>query len=81
VALTRARQQLHVIHPVRFFIRQQRRYGDQHVRAPRTRFIPDALLDRFTRVAHGPQQPSDDAADGDATPRLDIAARLRAQWS
>src|SRR5690242_7962546 len=62
VAMTRARDQLHIIHPLRFFVRQQRRYGDTHVYAPRTRFIPDAILPRFTRVSHGSAAP-DDTAD------------------
>jgi len=80
VAMTRARDQLHVIHPLRFFVRQQRRYGDLHVYAPRTRFIPDAILDRFTRVSHGPAA-ADDANDGSAAATVDVGARLRAMWS
>ncbi|HEX6838361.1 MAG TPA: ATP-dependent helicase, partial [Polyangia bacterium] len=79
VALTRARDQLHVIHPLRFFVRQQRRYGDAHVYAPRTRFIPDAILDRFTRTSHGPSPEADVRQDAPAA-RVDVAARLRAMW-
>ncbi|HEY6476152.1 MAG TPA: ATP-dependent helicase, partial [Polyangia bacterium] len=40
VAMTRAKSALTLIHPLRFFIRQQSRYGDRHVFTPRTRFIP-----------------------------------------
>ena len=47
VAMTRAKNVLAVVHPLRFFIRQQHRLGDRHVFTPRTRFIPDAILDRF----------------------------------
>jgi DNA helicase II / ATP-dependent DNA helicase PcrA len=80
VALTRARDQLHVIHPLRFFVRQQRRYGDLHVYAPRTRFIPDAILDRFARVSHGTAAPAD-APDAAPAAPVDVGARLRAMWS
>ena len=80
VAMTRARDQLHIIHPLRFYVRQQRRYGDSHVYAPRTRFVPDAILDRFTRVSHGAIAPVDPAPDGTAA-GVDVAARLRAMWS
>jgi DNA helicase-2/ATP-dependent DNA helicase PcrA len=80
VAMTRARDQLHIIHPLRFFVRQQRRYGDLHVYAPRTRFIPDALLDRFTRTSHGAPAAAD-ARDEGAPVAVDIGARLRAMWS
>ena len=51
VAMTRAKNFLAVIHPLRFFIRQQHRLGDRHVFTPRTRFIPDAIVDKFARVA------------------------------
>jgi DNA helicase-2/ATP-dependent DNA helicase PcrA len=80
VAMTRARDQLHLIHPLRFFIRQQRRYGDAHVYAPRSRFIPDAILDRFARVSHGTVSPIDQP-DEAAASLVDVGARLRAMWS
>jgi DNA helicase-2/ATP-dependent DNA helicase PcrA len=80
VAMTRARSSLTLVHPLRFFIRQQSRFGDRHVFTPRTRFIPDAILDRFQRVT-----PTHDDADvppsRSATPRIDVAARLRAAWA
>ena len=47
VAMTRARDHLHVIVPQRFFVHGQRSNGDRHMYASRTRFIPAALLDRF----------------------------------
>ena len=53
VAMTRARDHLHLVHPLRFFIREQHRHGDRHVYAPRTRFIPDSILDRFEWRTHG----------------------------
>jgi DNA helicase II / ATP-dependent DNA helicase PcrA len=81
VAMTRAKNSLALIHPLRFFIRQQSRFGDRHVFTPRTRFIPDSILDRFDRTV--PVSRSDDAAD--AVPRrgasIDIGARVRAIWS
>ncbi|HXU73674.1 MAG TPA: ATP-dependent helicase [Polyangia bacterium] len=80
VALTRAREQLHVIHPLRFFVRQQRRYGDVHVYAPRTRFIPDSIVERFARVSHGAAAP-EDRVDAGGGAVVDVGARLRAMWS
>ena len=81
VAMTRAKNRLELVHPLRFFIRQQHRLGDRHVFTPRTRFIPEAIPDRFQRPAPG-------APDGEATPgagpalaRVDVAARLRAIWA
>jgi DNA helicase-2/ATP-dependent DNA helicase PcrA len=80
VAMTRAKNFLAVVHPLRFFIRQQHRLGDRHVFTPRTRFIPDAIVARFERFA-----PAEHTADGApppaGKPRIDIAARLRSTWA
>ncbi len=82
VAMTRARDHLHIVHPLRFFKRQQHRYGDDHVFSPRTRFIPDSILDRFERLTHGRRQLRDDPADSAlATARIDVRAKAGARWS
>jgi DNA helicase-2/ATP-dependent DNA helicase PcrA len=47
VAMTRAKFHLRLIQPLRFFRSQQHRYGDSYVFAPRSRFIPDGILDLF----------------------------------
>jgi DNA helicase-2/ATP-dependent DNA helicase PcrA len=44
VAMTRAKEQLHLVVPNRFFIKQQAQLGDRHVYAARTRFITAAML-------------------------------------
>jgi DNA helicase-2/ATP-dependent DNA helicase PcrA len=81
VAMTRARNMLTLVHPLRFFVRQQSRLGDRHVFTPRSRFIPDTILEKFERVAF-----SDHAATGPTgtplrRPRIDVAARLRETWA
>ena len=53
VAMTRARDHLYLIHPLRFFRHHQHRYGDGYVYAPRSRFLPDEILDRFQRDTSG----------------------------
>ncbi|HZL20606.1 MAG TPA: ATP-dependent helicase [Polyangia bacterium] len=80
VAMTRAKNSLALIHPLRFFIRQQSRHGDRHVFTPRTRFIPDAILDKFERAAPGTSV-DDGLPRAAAGARLDIAARLKASWA
>lgn len=81
VAMTRAKTTLTVVHPLRFFIRQQSRLGDRHVYTPRTRFIPEAILDKFQRVAFSPRATAGEAAAAAGRPRIDVAARLRATWA
>jgi len=81
VAMTRARDHLYVVHPQRFFTREQHRYGDRHVYAPRTRFIPDSILDRFERRTHCRNRTADRPGAVAGNIRVDVGARLRAMWS
>jgi DNA helicase-2/ATP-dependent DNA helicase PcrA len=48
VAMTRAKDHLHLLLPQRFFAHQQRGDGDRHMYTNRTRFIPDSILHFFT---------------------------------
>jgi len=82
VAMTRARDELHLVMPQRFFTHGQSAYGDRHVYAARTRFIPDELLGLFNRSAW-PAAEAEPAAAGPARQRirLDVGARLRNMWS
>ena len=47
VAMTRAKEHLHLVVPNRFFIKQQAQMGDRHVYAARTRFLSPAMLKHF----------------------------------
>jgi ATP-dependent DNA helicase UvrD/PcrA len=79
VAMTRAKDHLHLIVPQRFFAHQQRSNGDRHMYAARTRFIPSAILDRFASCAW----PVAAATPAGASPKgepVDIGARLRGMW-
>lgn len=81
VAMTRAKNSLYLMRPLRFFVRQQHRHGDRHVIAPLTRFIPDAILDRFDRVTiHDPTHSTGDGPSPQSGATIDVAARLRAMW-
>jgi DNA helicase-2/ATP-dependent DNA helicase PcrA len=79
VAMTRAKDDLHLMVPQRFFVHGQSIQGDRHLYASRTRFIPDALLPLFERsswpISRG--APHGVASQG---PRIDIAARMRERW-
>jgi DNA helicase-2/ATP-dependent DNA helicase PcrA len=47
VAMTRAKDTLHLITPHRFFTQGQASMGDRHIYAARSRFIPVSLLEHF----------------------------------
>ncbi|MCL4226733.1 MAG: ATP-dependent helicase [Myxococcales bacterium] len=79
VAMTRARDHLHLVQPLRMFVEQQHRLGDRHVYAPRSRFLSDDLLPLFERVVRG-RGAAGLGAPAPAAAVVDVAARLRAMW-
>src|SRR5439155_20660711 len=77
VAMTRAKDNLHLVMPQRFFTHGQNSRGDRHVYAARTRFIPATLLPRF-ECTSWPPAPTVEVQRQDARQvSVDIAARLR----
>jgi DNA helicase II / ATP-dependent DNA helicase PcrA len=79
VAMTRAKDQLALIIPHRFYVHQQGKSGDKHLYASRTRFIPGTLAQNFSQQAWPPVMRSANAPAG-ALPQVDLAARLRGKW-
>lgn len=80
VAMTRAKDQLTLGLPLRFYVTQQTRNGDRHVYAMRTRFIPREILHHFESVHWSPLQHGG-AAQRPAPAPIDVAASMRQMWS
>ena len=81
VAMTRARDELNVIVPQRFFVTQQHKHGDRHLYAQRTRFIPRAMVPLFEDVLWPPVSPAYIEGLSPAPVRMDIGAAMRGMWS
>jgi DNA helicase II / ATP-dependent DNA helicase PcrA len=80
VAMTRAKDHLHLVVPQRFFAQQQRSNGDRHMYAIRTRFIPESIIGNFDpRAWPNAARPALSAAKA-TSKAVDIGARLRAKW-
>jgi DNA helicase-2/ATP-dependent DNA helicase PcrA len=79
VAMTRAKDELALIVPQRFYVHGQPRNGDRSVYASRTRFIPPPLLKLFDRQTWPEAEPASRRAATDG-PRVDLQARMRAMW-
>jgi DNA helicase-2/ATP-dependent DNA helicase PcrA len=81
VAMTRAKDDLHLITPQRFFTHGQSAQGGRHVYAARTRFIPDGLLNLFDKTAWPViTTGSVGVRDSSQGVRVDIGARMRGMW-
>ena len=79
VAMTRAKDHLHVMVPQRFFVHAQRKNGDRHLYASRTRFIPAALLEHFECCAWPRATPAQSSAKPIRVP-VDLRERIRRTW-
>jgi DNA helicase II / ATP-dependent DNA helicase PcrA len=80
VAMTRAKVDLHLIIPQRFFTRGQNPQGDRHVYASRTRFIPNGLLGHFEQTAWPTVALQAAARPASEGVRVDVGARMRGMW-
>ena len=80
VAMTRARQELHLLAPLRFYVTQQSPTGDRYVHGAGSRFMTESVVARFERAAWppGPDRPGE--APAESGPRIDVAAQLRGMW-
>ena len=81
VAMTRARDHLHLMLPQRFYVHQQAAYGDRHVYGALTRFIPPPVAAQFEMVVPSPVR-SDDEAARPPSPEacIDVSAQVRSLW-
>ena len=79
VAMTRAKDALHLITPQRFFTHGQASKGDRHVYASRTRFIPSMLLALFACKTWPVVAPVTIERETRQV-RVDVGARMRSMW-
>jgi DNA helicase-2/ATP-dependent DNA helicase PcrA len=83
VAMTRAKEHLQLMVPQRFYVSQQTAYGDRHVYASLSRFIPNALMPLFEQRSWPDADEagtSTSTAPSGSAAKLDVAARVRALW-
>ncbi|MCE4226688.1 ATP-dependent helicase [Methylobacterium sp. C25] len=80
VAMTRAKDDLHLITPQRFFTHKQSARGDRHIYAQRTRFIPNALLPLFEPSVWPAAPLGGSVAPSPQPVKIDLRSRMRSMW-
>ena len=80
VAMTRAKDTLHLLTPQRFYVHGQRRGGDRHVYASRTRFITRDMLERFEQASWPVAGAAAHPSGSPARPVVDLKARMAQRW-
>ncbi len=81
VAMTRAREELHLIAPNRFFIKQQAQMGDRHVYASRSRFISPAMLKHFEESVWQTAEMAKGSKSMPDSVRMLVRERARKAWA
>ncbi|MBK8894857.1 MAG: ATP-dependent helicase [Propionivibrio sp.] len=82
VAMTRAKDQLQLIVPQRFYVHQQAGFGDRHVYASRSRFISNTVA-QFFEPTEWPQPDTAEATarQGQRAGNVDLASKLKTMWT
>ena len=81
VAMTRARHELDLISPLKYYVTQQTRSGDMHVYGTRSRFLTGAVMKSLDAITWPAAAVEVREREPNALPRVDVAARLRNQWA
>ena len=81
VCLTRARDDLHLLAPLRFHLTNQSRQGDAHVYGGRSRFLTDKVLKHLEAASYrGSNLDGEACLQESEQSTLDVSARLKEMW-
>jgi DNA helicase II / ATP-dependent DNA helicase PcrA len=78
VAMTRAKSDLHLIAPLKYYIASQSRMGDRHVYGAKSRFMTQAVLKCMEAVTYGDPVEAEEVLSAKA--QVDVAGALRKMW-
>ncbi len=79
VAMTRARNELHLCAPLKYRVTQQPRSGDAHVYGGKSRFMTEKVQGCFQQTTFHSSR-SADHLGGEDTATVDVAGQLRDMW-
>jgi DNA helicase-2/ATP-dependent DNA helicase PcrA len=79
VAMTRARNELHLCAPLKYQVTQQPKDGDKHVYGAKSRFMTDQLLDTCEKISLRNMRGVENLKEGEAA-TVDVVAQLKEMW-
>ncbi len=79
VAMTRARNELHLCAPLKYQVTQQQRLGDKHVYGAKSRFMTDKVMESCERVSVRTSAGVENLKAGEAA-TVDVVAQLKEMW-
>jgi DNA helicase-2/ATP-dependent DNA helicase PcrA len=79
VAMTRARNELHLCAPLKYLVTQQPKDGDAHVYGAKSRFMTDKVLNCFERTTFRSMRGVESLRAEEAA-TVDVVAQLKEMW-
>jgi DNA helicase-2/ATP-dependent DNA helicase PcrA len=79
VAMTRAKNDLHLIVPLKYYVTNQSKNGDRHVYGATSRFLTAAVMATLDAITWPAEQLPRPAA-APPTSRVNVAGKLRGMW-
>jgi DNA helicase II / ATP-dependent DNA helicase PcrA len=79
VAMTRARNELHLCAPLKYQVTQQPKDGDKHVYGAKSRFMTDRLLDTCEKISLRNMRSIENLKEDEAA-TVDVVAQLKEMW-
>ncbi len=79
VAMTRARNELHLCAPLKYQVTQQPKDGDKHVYGAKSRFMTDKLLDTCEKISLRNMRGVENLKEDEAA-TVDVVAQLKEMW-
>ncbi|MBL4868460.1 MAG: ATP-dependent helicase [Pseudomonadales bacterium] len=80
VGITRAKQNLHLIQPFKYWVPEQQRYGDRHVYGAKSRFLTTAVCDTLENTFFPLRYEEDSTPHSNLKLTVDVRKKLEAFW-
>jgi DNA helicase-2/ATP-dependent DNA helicase PcrA len=79
VAMTRARNELHLCAPLKYLVTQQAKDGDKHVFGAKSRFMTDKVLESFERISLRNMRGVESLRESEGA-TVDVGSQLKDMW-
>ena len=77
--MTRAKNDLHLIAPLKYYVTNQPKNGDRHVYGAKSRFLTKAVMAKLDAITW-PRRRSRPGAAAATKARVNVAGKLRSMW-
>lgn len=81
VAMTRAKEQLHLMQPLKYWVPQQQKHGDKHVFGSKSRFLTESVCEHLEAISYPMVKPTVKAQASGQKALADIRKTILNNWN